>query len=172
MSDAWNIRGRWNSLAVTGDEPAKAEVADEAPAEAEPAFAASRTKGTFIGSGALFEGTLRLKGDFCIDSEFHGALDTDGTLTVGPSGSVEGNIRAREVIVTGAVVGDIVGRRQVIVRAGARLHGDIETACLEIERHAYFVGRSAMTRPHADPRPAPPDETIVVKPGTPPTPPA
>ncbi len=161
MGDAWSIRGRWKSFEIDGGEPAEA-VAGSDPGS-EESGSTGPTTGTFIGAGALFQGTLRLTGDFCIDSEFHGSLATDGCLTVGPSGSVEGDIHAREVIVAGAVVGNIVARRQLILRSGARLHGDIETACLEIERHCYFNGRTAMTRPHADPRPTPPQETVVVE---------
>ena len=166
MGDEWSIRGRWKSLEIGGRDPEK--IAPQADAEPDPPSEVSDVArpmaGTFIGAGALFQGTLRLKGDFCIDSEFHGCLSTEGSLTVGPSGSVEGDIRAREVIVAGAVVGDIVARSQLILRSGARLHGNVETACLEIERHAYFNGRTSMTRPHADPRPTPPKEAVVVAP--------
>lgn len=162
MREEWSLRRRWKSIEAGRGEPATSAPEAEADAPPEESGSACPTAGTFIGTGALFQGTLRLKGDFCIDSEFHGCLSTNGSLTVGPSGSVEGDIRAREVIVAGAVVGDIVARSQLILRSGARLHGNVETACLEIERHAYFNGRTAMTRPHADPRPTPPHETVVV----------
>ena len=107
-----------------------------------------------MGSGAVFEGTLRLEGDFFIDSEFSGSLKTDGKLVVGPSGAIEGDIQAREVVVCGAVVGDVTARRQLLLRSTARLHGDIETACLEIEPHAYFCGQTKMTRPQDEARQA------------------
>jgi cytoskeletal protein CcmA (bactofilin family) len=154
MSSDRGIRGRWKSFEI-GAEPPKSEPAAENDA-AEDGTLASEKTGTFIGTGALFQGTLRLTGDFAIDSDFQGSLNTDGCLTVGPSGSVEGDINAREVIVEGAVVGNIAARRQLIVRANARLHGDIETACLEIDRYAFFNGRTTMTRPQADSRPTPP----------------
>ena len=157
MSFEDRVRGSWESFQV-GREPAEASPDVEAPA-AEPSRPSAVT-GTFIGSGALFEGTLSLKGDFCIDSDFHGALATEGTLTVGPAGSVQGDIQAREVIVEGAVVGNISARRQLILRSSARVHGDIETACLEIERHAFFQGATQMTRPYADPRPTPSEDAV------------
>ena len=110
--------------------------------------------GTFIGSGARFEGTLRLQGDFRIDTEFHGGIKTAGTLTVGESGSVEGEIHAREVEIRGAVLGNVFARRLLVLWPGARLHGDIETACLEMQRGAFFQGTTAMTRPQASTRAA------------------
>jgi cytoskeletal protein CcmA (bactofilin family) len=149
MSADRSIRGRWRSFQIDA-EPQEPELDSGAAAGGDtPAVG---TTGTFIGTGAQFKGTLRLKGDFAIDSDFQGSLTTDGCLTVGPAGSVEGNIQAREVIVEGAVVGNIAARRQLIVRASARVHGDIETACLEIEPRAFFNGRTTMTRPQADSR--------------------
>lgn len=97
----------------------------------------------------MFEGTLKLKGDFRIDTEFRGELRTDGTVVVGPLGSIEGDIVARQVEIEGAVVGNITARRLCILRSSARLHGDIQTACVEIERHAFFQGGTRMTQPIA-----------------------
>jgi cytoskeletal protein CcmA (bactofilin family) len=132
------VQRGWKSVSMT-----EAESAPQVGTET------ARPSGTFIGAGALFEGTLHLQGDFRIDSEFRGELTTEGTIVVGPSGSVVGDLRAREVEVFGAVVGDIHARRQLVLRAGARLHGNIETACLEIERHAFFKGGTSMTEPQA-----------------------
>lgn len=137
MSDDGALQWGWKSVKVAGTRDT--EVEEAAPAEA--------VAGTFIGSGALFEGTLQLRGDFRIDNEFRGELNTDGKITVGPSGSVVGNISAREVEVFGAVVGDVSARREVILHAGARLHGGITTACLEVARHAFFNGTTSMTEP-------------------------
>jgi cytoskeletal protein CcmA (bactofilin family) len=108
---------------------------------------------TFFEPGAIFEGTFKLSGDFRIDSEFRGDLSTDGLIVVGPSGSVEGNIEARQVEIEGAVVGNVTTRRMLILRASGRLHGDVETACLEIERHAFFQGGTKMIHPLSTSRP-------------------
>ena len=129
---------RWKTLRIGRDR-------DPEPESVEP----ERPTGTFLGSGASFEGTLHLQGDFRIDVAFRGELKTDGTLTVGESGSVEGAIHAREVEIYGAVVGNVFARRLLVLNSGARLYGDIETACLEVQRHAFFQGATVMTRPQA-----------------------
>jgi cytoskeletal protein CcmA (bactofilin family) len=154
MSDEARLQWGWKSIRAA----AGTETAAEAPAR--------EVSGTFIGSGALFEGTLSLKGDFRIDSEFRGELCTDGTIVIGPNGSVIGNLRARQVEVHGAVVGNISARRLFLLHAGARLHGDIETACLEIQRHAFFQGATRMTEPQASTRAAAQD-TRAPAPATP-----
>ena len=147
MADYGSIRQHWNRVSMTA--PAEGEAVEEESAPLE----ASAEGGTFIGPGAIFDGTLTLKGDFRIDTEFRGELETDGTITVGPMGSVVGSIRAREVVIRGAVVGDVHAVRQLIVEAHGKLHGDIETACLEIQKHAFFQGNTAMTLPQASRRP-------------------
>jgi cytoskeletal protein CcmA (bactofilin family) len=136
------VQWGWKSVNPAEPETAPVEAAavDEEPRE---------SSGTFIGAGALFEGTLSLQGDFRIDSEFRGELCTDAKIVVGPKGSVVGDLKAREIEVFGAVVGNVSARRQMILHAGARLHGDIETACLEVERHAFFQGGTKMNEPQA-----------------------
>ncbi len=147
MADYGKIRRHWNRINMVESPVEPALVSDSAP----PAEA--RSLGTFIGSGAIFDGTLTLKGDFLIDTEFRGELETDGTITVGLEGTVVGSIRAREVVIRGAVVGNVTAPRQLIVESTGKLHGDIETACLEIQKHAFFKGNTTMTRPQAYRRP-------------------
>jgi cytoskeletal protein CcmA (bactofilin family) len=146
MVDYGSIRQNWNRVGLSKRLVGDAIEADPAPSETSPA------NGTFISSGAVFEGTLSLKGDFQIDTEFRGELETDGTITVGPKGSVVGSIRGREVVIRGAVVGNVTAPRQLIVEANGKLHGNIETACLEIQKHAFFQGSTAMTLPQASRR--------------------
>jgi cytoskeletal protein CcmA (bactofilin family) len=150
MADYGSIRKHWNRIHIAESAPASEEDFDVLGGEdAGDEAALQRLDGTFIASGAEFEGTLKLKGDFRIDTEFRGELATDGTITVGPQGTVVGSIDAREVIIGGAVVGKVVASRQLIRESTGKLHGDIETACLEIQKHAFFKGQTAMTQPLA-----------------------
>ncbi|MFQ5416505.1 MAG: polymer-forming cytoskeletal protein [Myxococcota bacterium] len=103
--------------------------------------------GTFIEQGANFEGTLRLSGSFRIDAEFKGTIVSEGKVIVGEAGGVESDIRAREVVIAGAVAGNVTVSRQLTIRSTGRLHGNAETPCLEIERGAVFNGRTTMVRP-------------------------
>lgn len=150
MAESGSIREGWKR--VLAAEPLAGLVDADTPDEEVVPPDPQSLRRTFIAAGARFEGTLTLTGDFHIDTEFRGALETDGTITVGPNGSVVGDIRAREVVICGAVVGDVKAPRQLIVEADGKLHGDIETACLEIQKHAFFQGRTAMTLPQASRR--------------------
>jgi cytoskeletal protein CcmA (bactofilin family) len=120
-----------------------ADPASETAPEAE-----STTSQTFICEGARFEGTLRLgRQDLRIDCEFRGEIVTDGKVIVGQGGAVESDIRAREVVIFGAVMGDVYASRVLELKPGGKLHGDIETPCLQIDRHGFFNGVTRMARP-------------------------
>ena len=103
--------------------------------------------GTFIDQGVDFVGTLRLNGPFRIDSEFRGEIISCDKVIVGEDAGIEADIRAREVVICGAVVGNVTASRQLTIRSTGRLHGDAETPSLEIERGAFFNGRTSMVRP-------------------------
>ena len=145
MADDEGTRPRWGRVRMTDG-----RAADELGGDVEDTpTRAEKPRGTFIASGAIFDGTLTLKGDFVIDTEFRGELATDGLITIGPNGSVVGDIRAREVVIRGAVVGNVTAPRQLVVESTGRLHGNIETACLEIQKRAFFRGTTTMVEPLA-----------------------
>jgi cytoskeletal protein CcmA (bactofilin family) len=62
-------------------------------------------------------------------------------------GTVEAPIRARTVEIRGAVVGDVVASREVVIHASGRLHGDVEAPSLVVARGAFYNGRTKMFRP-------------------------
>jgi cytoskeletal protein CcmA (bactofilin family) len=121
----------------------------ETPTAAEPDRRERPAGGyrTFVFQGAEFEGTLRLRDSFRIDSEFRGEIISEGTVVIGEAAGVEAGIRAREVIIDGAVVGNVSASRQLVIRSRGRLHGDVETPCLEVEKGAVFNGSMTMVRP-------------------------
>jgi cytoskeletal protein CcmA (bactofilin family) len=157
----------WVRTPITGDE---ATSAPDAPAAIDPETpeAPAAPLRTFIDGGADFDGTLRLACSLRIDSEFKGAIESEATVVVGEAAGVEADIRAREVIICGAVVGNVVATRQLILRSGGRLHGDVETPCLEIEKHAFFNGRTTMMRPEAALRAGVATHSPAAAPSTPP----
>jgi cytoskeletal protein CcmA (bactofilin family) len=115
-----------------------------------PAGAAGAANGaqlTRIEPGCEIDGTLTLEGPLRIEGEFRGAIDCHDDVTILASGTVEASIHARSVIIEGAVVGDVSATREVVIGATGRLHGNLETPCLAIERGAFFQGQTRMYRP-------------------------
>ena len=115
------------------------------PAQAALAGGPART--TTIERGCEIEGDLRLPGALFVHGDFRGSIDCDDVVTIGHGGSVQARIRARSVVIVGSVVGDVEARRDVVLHTGARLHGDVRTPSLVIERGAFFNGRTEMAPP-------------------------
>jgi len=137
-----DMRGAgWRRFVVGGTETE----APVAPAEVQPATPEANV--AVIARGVEMNGSLVVPQSLRIDGEFRGKLDSGASVLVSDSGAVEAPIRARSVEIHGAVVGDIVASREVVIHATGRLHGDVETPSLVVARGATFNGRSRMYRP-------------------------
>ena len=84
-----------------------------------------------------FEGTLR------IDCQVTAGLvnSQTGTLIVGETAEVQGNIFVATAMVDGLVRGDIRASERVELGATARVFGNIETPALTIQPGAVFEGQ-------------------------------
>ncbi len=71
-----------------------------------------------------------------------------GTLIVDASARVEADINVGVCVVSGTVVGDIIGHERVEVTPGAIVKGNIATRSLSIKPGAVFQGDCRMLRDH------------------------
>jgi cytoskeletal protein CcmA (bactofilin family) len=131
----------WRRLALG------APVIKAAPARPDAEPGASEADVRRIGYGAEVNGVLVVEQSLCIEGEFRGALQSANSIIIAETGAVEAPIRARTVEIHGAVVGDVVASREIVIFANGRLHGDVETPSLVVERGATFNGRTRMYRP-------------------------
>ena len=97
--------------------------------------------------GVEMSGRLATERPLRVEGEFRGEIRSASLVLVTESGTVEAPIRARSVEIRGAVVGDVVATREVVIHATGRLHGDVEAPSLVIVRGAFFNGRTHMYRP-------------------------
>jgi cytoskeletal protein CcmA (bactofilin family) len=100
-----------------------------------------------IERGVEMTGRLVVERPLRVEGEFRGQIDCANAVVVSEGGTVEAPIRARTVEIRGAVVGDVVASREVVIHASGRLHGDVESPSLVITRGAFFNGRTRMYRP-------------------------
>jgi cytoskeletal protein CcmA (bactofilin family) len=99
---------------------------------------------TMIGPGSVFEGTLSVPHSVRVDGTIKGRLQTEETLTVGPSGVVEADVVAQSAIVGGKVIGNLSVEDRVELEANSSLNGDLKTRELVINEGARFDGNCAM----------------------------
>jgi len=98
----------------------------------------------FIDQGSEFEGKLSFKDTVRIDGRFRGEISSENTLIVGESGEIDASIRSQNVVVSGAVVGNVAASAKVVLHKTARINGDVETACLVVEDGAVLNGQVKM----------------------------
>lgn len=114
---------------------------------------------SLIGKDATIEGKLSIKQSIRIDGRIKGEVEAADTVTIGGSGDIEGNIKAKNVVIGGKVSGSLVVTGKVTLEAAAELHGDLSASRLIIEEGAVFNGRSSMeggtTTPVKIPPPSP-----------------
>ncbi len=103
--------------------------------------------GTFFAEGCEASGTLAVENAIEVSGEFEGSIISKDSVTISAGAAVQAEIQARTVVIHGAVVGNIEGSREVVLGPTARVHGDIETPSLVVERGAFVVGGMQMRAP-------------------------
>jgi len=94
-----------------------------------------------IGKAVKINGQIFSKEDLYVDGDVEGTIElAENKLTIGPSGRVQAGIKAREVVVLGAIQGNVEAMDRLDIRKDAKLVGDIKTARIIIEDGAYFKG--------------------------------
>lgn len=100
-----------------------------------------------IGKAVMVKGQIFSREDLVIDGEVEGTVELqEHRLTVGPNGKVAAGIKAREIVVLGAIHGNVEATDKIDIRKDAKLVGDIKTARIVIEDGAYFKGSIDITK--------------------------
>ena len=98
------------------------------------------------------DGELSFKDMLRINGHVAGKVSSNkGTLIVDTAARVEAQINVGVCMVSGTVVGDIIGRERVEVAAGAVVKGNIATRALSIKPGAVFQGDCRMLKDDESP---------------------
>lgn len=100
---------------------------------------------TLIGKGSTIEGTLKVPSSIRIDGLIRGKIAATEALVIGKEGDVEGEVRAKNVVVGGKMAGKIFASGKVVLEARAVYHGDIKTSKIVINDGAVFEGTCSMS---------------------------
>lgn len=97
-----------------------------------------------IGAGSRVRGELSGPGGFRVDGTVEGAIDADGPVVIGEGGSIEGNIRGRDVIVLGRVRGDVHASGHLEIGPKGKVLGDVTVQSFRMHTGGVFRGTSCM----------------------------
>jgi cytoskeletal protein CcmA (bactofilin family) len=121
--------------------------------------APSPSRTATIGKGVSITGQIFSREDLIIDGEVDGTVEAhEHKVTIGPNGKVKAGIKAKDIVVIGAVQGNVEATEKIEIKKDARLLGDIKTARISIEDGAIFKGsidivRTEVPKPVVKPQP-------------------
>ncbi len=115
-----------------------------------------------LNSDVEIKGNVRFTGELTFEGKLDGEINSDGTLHLGDSAVINGNINAGSVIVRGKVTGNVVAKDKIELKAKTELFGDVRSSKLVIEEGVTFVGKTEVNpnkvapsaAPSAGPKPA------------------
>ncbi|MBI3873189.1 MAG: polymer-forming cytoskeletal protein [candidate division Zixibacteria bacterium] len=110
---------------------------------------------TIVGKDTVFSGNLDVTGTLRVDGVVKGDVTVSDTIAIGPTGTVEANVKTKNAVVSGQVNGNIHATERIELQAKANIAGDLVTKCLVIEQGALFHGNCNMKMvPPLPPSPA------------------
>ena len=114
-------------------------------------------KGTATGSTSLLSKEVKIEGEIQgsenlqVEGRFKGTIKLAGDVYIGPTGIVDADIEADNVIVQGQINGNVLAHKQLQIQSSGKLVGDCTAQSIDIKEGALFEGRSKMIRPSASP---------------------
>jgi len=112
---------------------------------------------TLIGKAARVQGDIDFKGGLHLDGQIIGAVRSDespdSTLSVSETGSIEGPVQVPNVVLNGAIHGDIHATERVVLGATARVQGNIYYGVIEMTLGAQIIGKLVRLDPETPPGP-------------------
>ena len=112
----------------------------------------------FIDEASEIDGKYTFSGTVMLNGKFKGEIFSNDTLIIGEKAVVKASIRAGVILISGEVVGNVLGTERVELRGTARVFGDVEAPVVVVEEGVMFEGQCRMTKRPAD---APPDVAVL-----------
>jgi cytoskeletal protein CcmA (bactofilin family) len=108
---------------------------------------------TLIGTAARVRGDVEFAGGLHLDGRVEGAVraaaGSAATLSVSETGSIEGPVEVPNVLLEGAVKGDIHASERVVLGATARIEGNVYYGVIEMTLGAQIMGKLVRLEPKA-----------------------
>jgi cytoskeletal protein CcmA (bactofilin family) len=100
---------------------------------------------TVVGTGTTISGNMVFAGGLHVDGIITGDVHADGAessaLTLSESGTIEGEVRAPNIVINGTVIGDVYGTNRVELAPNAKVTGTVYYHLLEMAMGAEVNGR-------------------------------
>lgn len=95
---------------------------------------------TIIGNGSAISGDVKINGFVRIDGDIDGNLETDGNVIIGENARIQGDLKAKSIIIGGIILGNIRAAESVKLLTTAVVIGDLISHKVQIDDKAVFHG--------------------------------
>jgi cytoskeletal protein CcmA (bactofilin family) len=113
---------------------------------------------SIIGPGMRIVGDVHTDGTVRVEGRIEGSVSAAKAVVVGRDGSVVGDLRTQDAIISGSVNGTLVSESRLEVQASARIDGEVRARRLQLEEGAVMNGTVSMGEDAIKGAPAPPLE--------------
>ncbi len=103
---------------------------------------------TLISKGCVVHGRIESDVFVRIDGHIKGDLIIGEGLIIGENGIIEGNIKAREIVVYGTVNGSVKAD-SIDIKSSGNILGELHTNSLQVETGATYIGNVTMDKVQA-----------------------
>jgi cytoskeletal protein CcmA (bactofilin family) len=114
-----------------------------------PAPQAAGTGYSLLDSQLSVAGDIDTDGSLRIDGNLDGTIRRADTVVLGVGARMRGNVHAREVIIGGAITGNVFATERVELQPTAIVNGDITTQVVLVQEGGVVNGRVDMRAPDA-----------------------
>jgi len=96
-------------------------------------------KGKATGTTSLLSKEVKIEGDIQgnedlqVDGQIKGSVKIDGDIFVGPTGTIEADVEAENVVVQGQITGNVLARKQLQIQSSGKLLGDCIAQTIDIK---------------------------------------
>ena len=97
-----------------------------------------------IGNGTTIKGDIESNGDIRVDGRLIGSLKSNGKISVGQTGVIEGDLNCKQAEIAGVVKGTINTEELTALKSTSKVEVDLNTKQLLIEVGAQFTGKCVM----------------------------
>jgi len=102
---------------------------------------------TIIGKDIFIEGDICGREHLVIDGSVKGNIEMEAhNFALGPNGRVEGEIHARNIRISGQMIGNIHTQGKIEIAKEADFRGDIRAKTISVENGAFFKGSVELIR--------------------------
>lgn len=99
------------------------------------------TEMAVVGRSIIIKGEVTGQEDILVEGTIEGKIDLENQhVIIGPSGTVQAEVKARLVTIEGQVTGNIEAGERVVITEQGSLTGDIQADRLSVEDGAYLKG--------------------------------